>query len=243
MATRPPKKTLSVPAVEADSSLAEAASERLQNLLGVFGLLIALHREAQEHHAEMNLYAKVAHSPLLRDPSDPDILMDIAESEKFLPFVFNATIVFAVTVLDDLLESMKGSIKENGNQKLVAKANAVIDGRFCTSDSGESGPAGNPGKFRTRYVFVSLYLNLMEELEAQDALKQPTNKPIQDKRFVILELYRKRCLIAHDDPFADMHSNPVVDYVSAYRFVQRLTKKWNESFSPALNHEPPVGTS
>jgi hypothetical protein len=40
-----------------------------------------------------------------------------------------------------------------------------------------------------------------------------------------------------------MRSNPVDDYVSAYRFVQRLTQKWNESFPRALNHSLTPGVS
>lgn len=240
MATRRSGKAVSVLAVESISS-PEAASERLQNLLGVFGLLITLRREAQEHHAEMNLYAEVAHSPLLRDPSDPDTLMDIAESKSFLPFVFNATMVFAVTILDDLLKSLEGVLKKNGNQELVTKANAII--QECCTSQGKNGSTRTGLNFRKRYVFVSLCLGLMEDEEAKDVLRQRTKKPILDKRFAVLELYRKRCVIAHDDPFADMSNNPVDNYVSAYHLVQRLAKKWNASFPPALNHESTTGAS
>ena len=243
MATRPLRKTVALPSVEASSSSAEAASERLRNLLEVFRLLIVLRTKAHEHHTEMQAYAAYLRIPLPLDPNRPDILLDIDESESFLPFVFNATIVFTATVLDDLLESLKSFLDKNGKKELVAKANAIMGDRFPKSSRGRSGLTGNPGKFRTRYVFVSLCLGLIEEQEAQVALKQPTNEPILDKRFAILELYRKRCAIVHDDPLADKCSNPVDDYVSAYRFVQRLAKKWNKSFAHALNHEPSPGAS
>jgi hypothetical protein len=172
----------------------------------------------------MHAYATMGRFQLLRDPKNPDVLMDIDKSESFLPFVSNAILVFAVTVLDDLLKSLDRSRDESGQG---------TDRRLT----------GNPGKFRKQYVFVSLYLGLMDEQEAKDALRQPTKKPILDKRFAVLELYRKRCVIAHDDPFADMSNNPIDDYVSAYRLVQRLAKKWNASFPPALNHESTTGAS
>jgi len=242
MATRRSGKAVSVLAVESISS-PEAASERLENLLGVFGLLITLRREAQEHHAEMHTYARMGHFQLSRDPSNPDILMDIAESEKFLPFVFNATIVFAVAVLDGLLKSSKSSLDKNGNQELVAKANAIIRDTLPASSKSKNGSANIRWTFGRRYVFVSLCLGLMEEEEAKDALRKRPKKPTPDKHFAVLELYGKRCVIAHDDPFADMRSNPVDDYVSAYRLVQGLAKKWNASFPPALNHESTTGAS
>jgi hypothetical protein len=236
MATSPLRKTVSVPAVEASSSFAEAASERLLNLLKVFNLLIMLRKKAQEHQAGKQVYAAYLHIPLLRDPGKPDILLDIDESESFLPFVFNATIVFAVTVLDDLLKSLTPILGKNGNQELVAKANAIIQGRFPASGQGKNGSTKIRWTFRTRYVFVSLCLGLMGEQEAWDALKQPTKKPILDKRFAVLELYQKRCAIVHDDPFADMRSNPVEDYEIVYHVVQRLEEKWNESFAHASAH-------
>jgi hypothetical protein len=243
MATSPLRKAVALTSAEASSSSAEAASERLRNLLEVFRLLTRLRKKAQEHHTEMKAYAAYGHFPLLRDPNRPDILIDIDESESFLPFVFNATIVFAVTVLDNLLESLQRVLMSSGNQELVVEANVIIGDRSPKSDWGRSGPTRNPGNFRTRYVFVLLSLGLIEEQEVQDAFKQPTDKPIRDKRFAVLELYQKRCAIVHDDPLADMCSNPVDDYGIAYHFVQRLAQKWNESFPHALNHEPTPGVS
>jgi hypothetical protein len=76
----------------------------------------------------------------------------------------------------------------------------------------------------------------MDEQEARDALQQRTNEHILDKRFAVLELYQKRCAIVHDDPFADMRSNPVEDYEIVYHVVQRLEEKWNESFAHASAH-------
>lgn len=242
MATRPPRKTLSVPVVEASLCSVETASERLENLLGVFQLLITLRTEAHEHHGEMQVYATYLHTSLPRDPNRPDTLIDIDESETFLRFVFNATVVFAVTVLDDLLESLEKVLMGSGDQELVAEANTIIGDRSPKSDRGKS-DATQKSAFRKRYVFVSLCLGLMEEQDAWDALKQRMNEPILDKRFAILELYRKRCLIAHDDPFVDMRTNPMDDYGSALRFVGSLIQKWNESFSPTSNHEPTAGTS
>jgi hypothetical protein len=244
MATRPLRKAVALPTVEAYSS-PETAAERLRSLLEVFRLLIMLRKKAQEHHVDKQVYAAFLHTPLLRDPGKLDTLLDIDESQSLLPFVSSAILVFAVTVLDNLLKSLERFLRENGNKELVAKANAIVRD-WSRDESGQGADrrlTGNPGKFRKRYVFVSLYLGLMEEQEARDALKQPTKKPILDKRFAVLELYRKRCVIAHDDPFADMGTNPVDDYVSAYSSVQRLAKKWNASFPPALNHESTTGTS
>jgi len=244
MATRLPRRTVALPSVEAVSP-PEAASERLLKLLNVFTHTLTLLKEARKHNDEMHAYATMGRFQLLRDPKNPDVLMDIDESESFLPFVSNAILVFAVTVLDDLLKSLERFLRENGNKELVAKANAIVRDR-SRDESGQGTDrrlTGNPGKFRKQYVFVSLYLGLMDEQEAKDALRQPTKKPILDKRFAVLELYRKRCVIAHDDPFADMRSNPVDDYVSAYRFVQRLARKWKESYAHALKHEPTPGAS
>jgi len=221
----------------------EAASKRLRNLLEVFEHMIALLTEARKHNAEMQAYATSLRIPLPRDPNKPDVLVDIDESEIFLPFVLNATIVFVVSILDDLLESLERVLMKNGNQGLVAKANAIIGNKSLQSDLSKNDATQKPGVFRRRYVLVSLYLGLMEEQEARDALKQTTNRTIRDKCFPILELYRKRCAIVHDDPLADTPGNPVDDYVSAYRFVQRLAKKWNESFPLALNYESTAGAS
>jgi hypothetical protein len=234
---------VALPSVEASSSSAEIASERLRNLLEVFRLLIMLRKKAREHHADKQVYAAYLYIPLLRDPGKPDMLLGIDESESFLPFVFNATIVFAATVLDDLLKSLRPVLDKTGNQELVAKANAIIRDRFPAFGQGKNGSTDIQWTFRTRYVFVSLYLGLMEEQEARDALKQPTKKPILDKRFAVLELYRKRCVIAHDDPFAHMGTNRVDDYVSACNFVQRLAQKWNGSFPHALNDSQAAGAS
>jgi len=229
---------VSVPSVEASSSSAETASERLRNLLEVFRLLIELRKKAQERRADKRVYEAYVGQPLSRDPGKQDILLSIDKSESFLPFVFNATIVFAVAVLDDLLESLERFLRENGNKELVVKANAIVRDRSC-DESGQGTDrrsTGNPGKFRKQYVFVSLCLGLMDEQEARDALQQRTNEHILDKRFAVLELYQKRCAIVHDDPFADMRSNPVEDYEIVYHVVQRLEEKWNESFAHASAH-------
>jgi len=221
----------------------ETALERLRNLLEVFNLLIMLRKKAQEHHEGKRVYEAYVGHPLPRDPGQQDILLDLDESKDYLRFVFNATIVFAIAVLEGLLKFSKSSLDKNGNQELVAKANAIIRDTLPTSGKGKNGSAKIRWTFGRRYVFVSLCLGLMEEDEAMDALRKPPKKPIPDKRFAVLELYGKRCVIAHDDPFADMRSNPVDDYVSAYRLVQGLAKKWNASFPPALNHESTTGAS
>jgi hypothetical protein len=219
----------SIPPCSEDISSPETASERLQDLLEVFRLLIQLRRQAHDHHSDMKAEAAYLHSLLVRDPNKPDILNDIDESAKLLPFVLNATTVFAVTILDDLLESMQ-RVLENGDTEQATKTKAIIRGG-CPQ-----GSADKPGKFTRHYVFVSLYLALMDEQEALDALRQPPDKPILDQRFAVLELYRKRCIFAHDDPFVDMRAaNQVKDYVNVYNFVQRLDKKWNES---CACHEP-----
>ena len=242
MATRPLRKAVALPTVEASSS-PEAASKRLRSLLEVFRLLIELHKKAQDHHAGKQVYEAYVGHPLPRDPGKLDILLDIDESEDYLRFVFNATIVFVVSILDDLLESLERVLMKNGNQDLVAKANAIIGDKSPKSDRGKSDETQKLGAFRRRYVFVSLCLGLIGEQEARDALQQRTDEPILDKRFAVLELYRKRNVIVHDDPLADTSGNPVDDYEGACRFVQSLARKWNESFPHALNHEPTPGAS
>ena len=94
---------MSVPAVEVSSS-PEIASQRLRNLLEVFNLLIMLRKKAQEHHAGKRVYEAYVGHPLPRDLGKQDILLNLDESENYLRFVFNATIVFVVSILDDLLE-------------------------------------------------------------------------------------------------------------------------------------------
>ncbi|MFA4932583.1 MAG: hypothetical protein WC625_06745 [Caldisericia bacterium] len=242
MASKLPRKTVALPSDEAVSP-PEAASERLRNLLEVFGLLVELRKKAQEHHAGKRVYELYVRHPLPHDPGKQDILLNVDESENYPRFVFNATIVFVVSIMDDLLESLERILMKNGNQDLVAKVNAIIGDKCPKSGQGKGGSTQKPGVFRRRYVLVSLYLGLMEEQEARDALKQTTNRTIRDKCFPILGLYQKRCAIVHDDPLADTSGNPVDDYVSAYRFVQRLAQKWNESFPHALNHEPTTGAS
>ncbi|MBA4364791.1 MAG: hypothetical protein C0398_02145 [Coprothermobacter sp.] len=121
MATGPLRKTVALPSAEVSSSSAETASERLLTLLKVFNLLIKLHTDAQKHDTQMRAYATYLRIPLPPDPID--------EPEDYFRFVFNATIVFAVTVLDDLLKSLTPVLGKTGNQDLVAKANAIIQGR------------------------------------------------------------------------------------------------------------------
>ena len=223
MATELPKTTVSVRAVESISS-PETALERLRSLLEVFNLLIMLRKKAQEHRAGKQVYEAFVGHPLPGDPGKQDILLNLDESEDYLRFVFNATIVFAVAVLDGLLKSLKSSLDKNGNQELVAKANAIIQDMLPASSKGKNDSTNIPWTFGRRYVFVSLCLGLMEESEAKDALRKRRKKSIPDKRFAVLELYRKRCVIAHDDPFADMRGNPVDNYVSARRLGARRTR-------------------
>jgi hypothetical protein len=88
-----------------------------------------LRKKAQEHRAGKQAYEAYVGHPPPRDPGKQDILLNLDESENYLRFVFNATIVFAVTVLDDLLKSLTPVLGKTGNRDLVARANAIIQDR------------------------------------------------------------------------------------------------------------------